>query len=146
MSRLASARSHAGHAMMSAMSSASGPPAAPSPETPVAAEPPPLSLGPVDPNHAYRQVGYVFAAVGALLFSTKGIAIKLAYREAGDAETLLHVGGLGLGREQSQRGVHHREHGGHHGRRQGGGDDRLEQRETAVACAHVRTHGSSSRR
>jgi drug/metabolite transporter (DMT)-like permease len=75
--------------MMAAMSSASGPSAAPSPATPVAAETPPLSLGPVDPSHSYRQVGYVFAAVGALLFSTKGIAIKLAYREAVDAETLL---------------------------------------------------------
>ncbi len=34
-------------------------------------------------------VGYVLAATGALLFSTKAIAIKLAYEENIDAETLL---------------------------------------------------------
>ncbi|MCP4384078.1 MAG: DMT family transporter [Hyphomicrobiales bacterium] len=34
-------------------------------------------------------MGYVFAAVGALLFSTKAVVIKLAYAESVDAETLL---------------------------------------------------------
>ena len=34
-------------------------------------------------------LGYVFAAVGAILFSTKAVAIKLAYQESIDAETLL---------------------------------------------------------
>lgn len=37
----------------------------------------------------YVEMGYVFAAVGALLFSTKAIIIKLAYAETIDAETLL---------------------------------------------------------
>ncbi|MCX5514444.1 EamA family transporter [Kaistia algarum] len=36
-----------------------------------------------------RLFGYGFAAAGALLFSSKGIAIKLAYAEGVDAETLL---------------------------------------------------------
>lgn len=35
------------------------------------------------------QIGYVFAAAGAVLFSTKAIFVKLAYAEAVDAETLL---------------------------------------------------------
>lgn len=35
------------------------------------------------------RVGYAFAAVGALLFASKGVIIKLAYREGVDAETLL---------------------------------------------------------
>lgn len=35
------------------------------------------------------EVGYALAAIGALLFSTKAIAIKLAYADAADAETLL---------------------------------------------------------
>jgi drug/metabolite transporter (DMT)-like permease len=34
-------------------------------------------------------LGYVFAALGSLLFATKGIIIKLAYGEGMDAETLL---------------------------------------------------------
>jgi drug/metabolite transporter (DMT)-like permease len=34
-------------------------------------------------------LGYIFAAVGAILFSTKAVAIKLAYQENIDAETLL---------------------------------------------------------
>ena len=34
-------------------------------------------------------IGYALAAAGALLFSTKAIAIKLAYAESVDAETLL---------------------------------------------------------
>ena len=37
----------------------------------------------------YIEIGYAFAAIGALLFSTKGIAIKLAYREPIDATLLL---------------------------------------------------------
>jgi drug/metabolite transporter (DMT)-like permease len=37
----------------------------------------------------YVEIGYAFAAVGAVLFSTKGIAIKLAYREPIDATLLL---------------------------------------------------------
>jgi drug/metabolite transporter (DMT)-like permease len=43
------------------------------------------------PQHgaAYVQIGYLFAAVGALLFSTKSIIIKLAYAEQIDAVTLL---------------------------------------------------------
>ncbi len=40
-------------------------------------------------RRGYSELGYVFAGVGALLFSTKAIAIKLAYVEAVDAETLL---------------------------------------------------------
>jgi drug/metabolite transporter (DMT)-like permease len=39
--------------------------------------------------HGYVQLGYVFAAVGAILFSTKAVAIKLAYQDRVDAETLL---------------------------------------------------------
>jgi len=35
------------------------------------------------------ELGYGFAAIGAVLFSTKGIAIKLAYREPIDATLLL---------------------------------------------------------
>jgi drug/metabolite transporter (DMT)-like permease len=37
----------------------------------------------------YVEMGYIFAAVGAFLFSTKAIAIKLAYEEPVDAATLL---------------------------------------------------------
>jgi len=37
----------------------------------------------------YTEIGYAFAAVGAFLFATKGIAIKLAYAETVDAVTLL---------------------------------------------------------
>lgn len=67
------------------MASATEPP----PTAPVAAETPPLSLGPATATVRYTQVGYLLAAVGALLFSTKAIAIKLAYVEAVSAETLL---------------------------------------------------------
>lgn len=35
------------------------------------------------------RIGYLFAAFGALLFSTKGVVIKLSYEEGVDAETLL---------------------------------------------------------
>ena len=37
----------------------------------------------------YVELGYAFAAVGAILFSTKAVAIKLAYGEPVDAATLL---------------------------------------------------------
>jgi drug/metabolite transporter (DMT)-like permease len=56
---------------------------------PVAADTPPLALGPPSNARGYRQIGYVFAAVGALLFSTKAIAIKLVYGGTVDAVTLL---------------------------------------------------------
>jgi len=45
-----------------------------------------------DPQAAargYVHIGFLFAAAGALLFSTKAIAIKLVYEESVDAETLL---------------------------------------------------------
>jgi drug/metabolite transporter (DMT)-like permease len=63
----------------------------PAPEAPlvIAAETPPIALAPAAPTRGYVQIGYLFAATGALLFSTKAIAIKLAYEEAVDAETLL---------------------------------------------------------
>lgn len=41
------------------------------------------------PVAANQTIGFVFAAAGAILFSTKAIAIKLAYQESVDAETLL---------------------------------------------------------
>ena len=56
---------------------------------PVAAETPPLSLGPATTAVRYTEIGYLLAAVGALLFSTKAVAIKLAYMESVSAETLL---------------------------------------------------------
>ncbi len=37
----------------------------------------------------YIELGYAFAAIGAVLFSTKAVAIKLAYDEPVDAATLL---------------------------------------------------------
>ncbi len=37
----------------------------------------------------YAELGYAFAAIGAVLFSTKAVAIKLAYGEPVDAATLL---------------------------------------------------------
>jgi len=37
----------------------------------------------------YIEAGYLFAAVGAILFSTKAVAIKFAYQDHVDAETLL---------------------------------------------------------
>jgi drug/metabolite transporter (DMT)-like permease len=68
----------------------SGKTPAPPPEAPLvaAAETPPLALAPAAPSRGYVEMGYLFAATGALLFSTKAIAIKLAYEEAVDAETL----------------------------------------------------------
>jgi drug/metabolite transporter (DMT)-like permease len=57
----------------------------------IASETPPIALAPAaeTETRGYVEMGYVFAAVGALLFSTKAVAIKLAYQEAIDAETLL---------------------------------------------------------
>jgi drug/metabolite transporter (DMT)-like permease len=58
----------------------------------IASETPPITLTPPTPEaqaRGYVEMGYFFAAAGALLFSTKAIAIKLAYQEAIDAETLL---------------------------------------------------------
>src|SRR5579872_7157993 len=40
-------------------------------------------------SRRYVEAGYLFAAVGAILFSTKAVAIKLAYQDHVDAETLL---------------------------------------------------------
>ena len=37
----------------------------------------------------YIELGYAFAAIGAILFSTKAVAIRLAYTEPVDAATLL---------------------------------------------------------
>jgi len=61
------------------------------PQTPPTAPPdaPPLPFGRPEQGPRYVQVGYLFAAIGALLFSTKGIIIKLAYQDPVDAETLL---------------------------------------------------------
>ncbi len=58
------------------------------PPADLAVEAPPIEATPA-PSPAYVQLGYVFAATGAILFSTKAVAIKLAYRESVDAETLL---------------------------------------------------------
>jgi len=60
-------------------------------ETPlvIATETPPIAILPDTPTRGYVEMGYLFAAAGALLFSTKAIAIKLVYVEAVDAETLL---------------------------------------------------------
>jgi drug/metabolite transporter (DMT)-like permease len=58
----------------------------------IASDTPPIALTPPAveaPTRGYVEMGYLFAALGALLFSTKAIAIKLAYQEAVDAETLL---------------------------------------------------------
>jgi drug/metabolite transporter (DMT)-like permease len=58
----------------------------------IASETPPIALAPTTAEtetRGYVEMGYLFAAAGALLFSTKAIAIKLAYQEAIDAETLL---------------------------------------------------------
>ena len=57
----------------------------------------------------YAELGYAFAAIGAILFSTKAVAIKLAYGDPVDAATLLAlrmalsvpiyvvIGGLAIG-------------------------------------------------
>lgn len=50
----------------------------------------PAVAAPLAPGRRYyTETGYVFALIGALLFSTKAIAIKLAYTEPVDAEILL---------------------------------------------------------
>ena len=41
------------------------------------------------PSRRYVEAGYLFVAVGAILFSTKAVAIKFAYQDHVDAETLL---------------------------------------------------------
>jgi drug/metabolite transporter (DMT)-like permease len=41
------------------------------------------------PGRRYTEAGYLFAAIGAILFSTKAVAIKFAYQDHVDAETLL---------------------------------------------------------
>jgi len=54
--------------------------------------PAPVAVADAPPlDHAARafRVGILFAAASALLFSTKGIIIKLAYEEGLDAETLM---------------------------------------------------------
>ena len=58
--------------------------------TEVAAEPP-VATRPVASDDSSRGllIGYVFAAIGAVLFSTKAIIIKLAYADGINAETLL---------------------------------------------------------
>src|SRR4051812_11220951 len=48
----------------------------------------PVAAGPAH-GRWYVETGYAFAALGALFFSTKGIAIKLAYQEPVDATLLL---------------------------------------------------------
>ena len=58
------------------------------------ADSPRVATAPATPDpqasaRGYVQIGFLFAAAGALLFSTKAIAIKLVYEEAVDAETLL---------------------------------------------------------
>jgi drug/metabolite transporter (DMT)-like permease len=60
-------------------------------DTPSAnAETPPLSRMPAETRGRFHtEMGYLFGAVGSLLFSTKAVAIKLAYVETVDAETLL---------------------------------------------------------
>jgi drug/metabolite transporter (DMT)-like permease len=56
---------------------------------PVAAGASPLPSAETSRGRFYIEAGYAFAAIGALLFSTKGIAIKLAYRQPIDATLLL---------------------------------------------------------
>ena len=50
---------------------------------------PPAVSAPTDSARALPLAGYVFAALGALLFATKGIIIKLMYAEQIGVETLL---------------------------------------------------------
>jgi hypothetical protein len=51
----------------------------PEPHPPVPVKEPPALTA---PTAAYVRMGYVFAIVGALLFSTKAIVIKLAYADS----------------------------------------------------------------
>src|SRR5262249_46581667 len=44
---------------------------------------------PAAANRRQLEVGYLLAAIGAILFSTKAVAIKFAYQDHVDAETLL---------------------------------------------------------
>lgn len=57
--------------------------------TQTSAEMPPVARAVEAPARGYVELGYLFGAVGAILFSTKAVAIKLAYVEPVDAETLL---------------------------------------------------------
>lgn len=57
------------------------------PLRPMAAAPQAASVA--SPGRRYVEAGYLFAAVGAILFSTKAVAIKFAYQDHVDAETLL---------------------------------------------------------
>src|SRR3954467_6104201 len=54
-----------------------------------APQPLPGQITDVAPRHPAPIAGYLFAAAGAILFSTKAIFIKLAYAEGVNAETLL---------------------------------------------------------
>ena len=56
-----------------------------SPPAPAAAAAPAATAA----KSGYAELGYAFAAIGAILFSTKAVAIKLAYGEPVDAATLL---------------------------------------------------------
>jgi drug/metabolite transporter (DMT)-like permease len=49
----------------------------------------PATIAGAAANRRYVEAGYLFAAVGAILFSTKAVAIKFAYQDHVDAETLL---------------------------------------------------------
>lgn len=51
--------------------------------------PPPAAFAKATPRFGAIEMGYLLAAVGSILFATKGIAIKLAYEYGVDAETLL---------------------------------------------------------
>ena len=54
-----------------------------------AAEPPAAAIRSADEGSQNLMTGYALAAIGATLFSTKAIIIKLAYAEGINAETLL---------------------------------------------------------
>ena len=56
--------------------------------SPTSADPPSPAAAPARPPRGVW-IGYAFAALGAVLFSTKAIFIKLAYAEGINAETLL---------------------------------------------------------
>ena len=61
-----------------------------------ATETPPIAITPDVPSRGYVKIGYLFAATGALLFSTKAIVIKLAYhmfRRAENTDALYNAGG-----------------------------------------------------
>jgi len=59
------------------------------PPSTLSAETPPWSLALPDRGRGHAELGYLFAAAGAFLFSTKAIIVKLAYGQAVDATTLL---------------------------------------------------------